>query len=153
MNVCTRIAVLITTAWQAPFLCPWLTSPHCKSCESLSPPIFVWYFLYYGIFILQFGLQRSVKQPSLWCGSRQWLFLFIHSHQVSSFRVNFLYTESDMNLLNVFFLIICSFANNLDLCGPVTGHPCPGSPPFSPPPPFVPPPPIWTPGEISIVFY
>ncbi|KAJ6763987.1 SOMATIC EMBRYOGENESIS RECEPTOR KINASE 1 [Salix purpurea] len=25
-----------------------------------------------------------------------------------------------------------SFANNLDLCGPVTGHPCPGSPPFSP---------------------
>ncbi|KAM7278648.1 hypothetical protein ACFE04_005782 [Oxalis oulophora] len=39
-----------------------------------------------------------------------------------------------------------SFANNLDLCGPVTGHPCPGSPPFSPPPPFVPPPPISTPG-------
>ncbi|XP_058006343.1 somatic embryogenesis receptor kinase 2 isoform X3 [Hevea brasiliensis] len=31
-----------------------------------------------------------------------------------------------------------SFANNLDLCGPVTGKPCPGSPPFSPPPPFVP---------------
>ncbi|XP_057445725.1 somatic embryogenesis receptor kinase 2-like [Lotus japonicus] len=39
-----------------------------------------------------------------------------------------------------------SFTNNLDLCGPVTGHPCPGSPPFSPPPPFVPPPPISTPG-------
>ncbi|KAF3630398.1 BRASSINOSTEROID INSENSITIVE 1-associated receptor kinase 1 [Capsicum annuum] len=39
-----------------------------------------------------------------------------------------------------------SFANNLDLCGPVTGRPCPGSPPFSPPPPFVPPPPISTPG-------
>ncbi|KAL7176059.1 hypothetical protein ACSBR2_029602 [Camellia fascicularis] len=39
-----------------------------------------------------------------------------------------------------------SFANNLDLCGPVTGHPCPGSPPFSPPPPFVPLPPISTPG-------
>ncbi|CAN1235320.1 Somatic embryogenesis receptor kinase 1 [Linum perenne] len=39
-----------------------------------------------------------------------------------------------------------SFANNLDLCGPVTGHPCPGSPPFSPPPPFVPPPPITAPG-------
>ncbi|KAF5208196.1 Somatic embryogenesis receptor kinase, partial [Thalictrum thalictroides] len=35
-----------------------------------------------------------------------------------------------------------SFANNLDLCGPVTGQPCPGSPPFSPPPPFVPPPPV-----------
>ncbi|XP_051126585.1 somatic embryogenesis receptor kinase 1 [Andrographis paniculata] len=35
-----------------------------------------------------------------------------------------------------------SFANNLDLCGPVTGHPCPGSPPFSPPPPFLPPPPV-----------
>ncbi|XP_043721433.1 somatic embryogenesis receptor kinase 2-like isoform X1 [Telopea speciosissima] len=33
-----------------------------------------------------------------------------------------------------------SFTNNLNLCGPVTGHPCPGSPPFSPPPPFVPPP-------------
>ncbi|KAF8405948.1 hypothetical protein HHK36_008026 [Tetracentron sinense] len=33
-----------------------------------------------------------------------------------------------------------SFANNKELCGPVTGHPCPGSPPFSPPPPFVPPP-------------
>lgn len=32
-----------------------------------------------------------------------------------------------------------SFANNLNLCGPVTGKPCPGSPPFSPPPPFVPP--------------
>ncbi|KAL2601708.1 hypothetical protein AAZX31_10G207200 [Glycine max] len=39
-----------------------------------------------------------------------------------------------------------SFANNMDLCGPVTGHPCPGSPPFSPPPPFVPPPPISAPG-------
>ncbi|PIA47947.1 hypothetical protein AQUCO_01400505v1 [Aquilegia coerulea] len=34
-----------------------------------------------------------------------------------------------------------SFANNLNLCGPVTNQPCPGSPPFSPPPPFVPPPP------------
>ncbi|KAL1823469.1 hypothetical protein DCAR_0311373 [Daucus carota subsp. sativus] len=32
-----------------------------------------------------------------------------------------------------------SFANNLNLCGPVTGRPCPGSPPFSPPPPFIPP--------------
>ncbi|KAI8536093.1 hypothetical protein RHMOL_Rhmol10G0229100 [Rhododendron molle] len=32
-----------------------------------------------------------------------------------------------------------SFANNLNLCGPVTEKPCPGSPPFSPPPPFVPP--------------
>ncbi|KAL3032219.1 hypothetical protein AAZX31_02G072000 [Glycine max] len=38
-----------------------------------------------------------------------------------------------------------SFNNNLDLCGPVTGHPCPGSPPFSPPPPFVPPSPISAP--------
>ncbi|CAI9758252.1 unnamed protein product [Fraxinus pennsylvanica] len=27
-----------------------------------------------------------------------------------------------------------SFANNLDLCAPVTARPCPGSPPFSPPP-------------------
>ncbi|XP_019427540.1 PREDICTED: somatic embryogenesis receptor kinase 2 isoform X1 [Lupinus angustifolius] len=42
-----------------------------------------------------------------------------------------------------------SFANNLALCGPVTGHPCPGSPPFSPPPPFVPPPPISAPGGNS----
>uniref|UniRef100_A0A6N2MAP5 Leucine-rich repeat-containing N-terminal plant-type domain-containing protein n=1 Tax=Salix viminalis TaxID=40686 RepID=A0A6N2MAP5_SALVM len=42
-----------------------------------------------------------------------------------------------------------SFANNLDLCGPVTGHPCPGSPPFSPPPPFVQPPPISSPGGNS----
>ncbi|KAL6962608.1 Somatic embryogenesis receptor kinase 2 [Sarracenia purpurea var. burkii] len=42
-----------------------------------------------------------------------------------------------------------SFANNLDLCGPVTGRPCPGSPPFSPPPPFVPPPPISSPGGNS----
>ncbi|XP_027359331.1 somatic embryogenesis receptor kinase 2-like isoform X3 [Abrus precatorius] len=40
-----------------------------------------------------------------------------------------------------------SFNNNLDLCGPVTGHPCPGSPPFSPPPPFVPPPLISAPGN------
>ncbi|KAL1561536.1 Somatic embryogenesis receptor kinase 1 [Salvia divinorum] len=39
-----------------------------------------------------------------------------------------------------------SFANNVDLCGPVTGRPCPGSPPFSPPPPFVPPSPISYPG-------
>jgi len=44
-----------------------------------------------------------------------------------------------------------SFANNLDLCGPVTGHPCPGSPPFSPPPPFVPPPPISVPGNLPSV--
>ncbi|XP_027359329.1 somatic embryogenesis receptor kinase 2-like isoform X1 [Abrus precatorius] len=42
-----------------------------------------------------------------------------------------------------------SFNNNLDLCGPVTGHPCPGSPPFSPPPPFVPPPLISAPGGNS----
>ncbi|CAA0842058.1 Somatic embryogenesis receptor kinase 1 [Striga hermonthica] len=42
-----------------------------------------------------------------------------------------------------------SFANNLNLCGPVTGRPCPGSPPFSPPPPFVPPPPISSPGGNS----
>ncbi|KZV28934.1 somatic embryogenesis receptor kinase 1 [Dorcoceras hygrometricum] len=42
-----------------------------------------------------------------------------------------------------------SFANNLDLCGPVTGRPCPGSPPFSPPPPFIPPPPISAPGGNS----
>uniref|UniRef100_A0A5B7BUZ3 non-specific serine/threonine protein kinase n=1 Tax=Davidia involucrata TaxID=16924 RepID=A0A5B7BUZ3_DAVIN len=42
-----------------------------------------------------------------------------------------------------------SFANNQDLCGPVTGRPCPGSPPFSPPPPFVPPPPISSPGGSS----
>ncbi|KAH7846039.1 hypothetical protein Vadar_009035 [Vaccinium darrowii] len=31
----------------------------------------------------------------------------------------------------------------------VTGHPCPGSPPFSPPPPFVQPPPISSPGGNS----
>ncbi|GAV86633.1 LOW QUALITY PROTEIN: Pkinase_Tyr domain-containing protein/LRRNT_2 domain-containing protein/LRR_4 domain-containing protein, partial [Cephalotus follicularis] len=30
-----------------------------------------------------------------------------------------------------------SFANNLNLCGPIAGKPCPGSPPFSPPPTFV----------------
>ncbi|KAF6175655.1 hypothetical protein GIB67_022657 [Kingdonia uniflora] len=40
-----------------------------------------------------------------------------------------------------------SFANNKNLCGPVTEKPCPGSPPFSPPPPFVPPPPITSPGS------
>ncbi|KAK8684145.1 hypothetical protein V6N13_040176 [Hibiscus sabdariffa] len=43
-----------------------------------------------------------------------------------------------------------SFANNMDLCGPVTGRPCPGSPPFSPPPPFVPPPPISSPSGNSV---
>ncbi|XP_042046932.1 somatic embryogenesis receptor kinase 2-like [Salvia splendens] len=32
-----------------------------------------------------------------------------------------------------------SFENNLKLCGPVIGQPCPGSPPFSPPPPIIPP--------------
>ncbi|KAG9140240.1 hypothetical protein Leryth_014676 [Lithospermum erythrorhizon] len=42
-----------------------------------------------------------------------------------------------------------SFANNLDLCGPVTGRPCPGSPPFSPPPPFIPPATITAPGGNS----
>ncbi|CAH2035308.1 unnamed protein product, partial [Thlaspi arvense] len=40
-----------------------------------------------------------------------------------------------------------SFANNLDLCGPVTSRPCPGSPPFSPPPPFIPPPTVPTQAE------
>ncbi|KAL5703834.1 hypothetical protein ACHQM5_022338 [Ranunculus cassubicifolius] len=40
-----------------------------------------------------------------------------------------------------------SFANNANLCGPVTGTPCPGSPPFSPPPPFIPPPPASTTGS------
>lgn len=40
-----------------------------------------------------------------------------------------------------------SFQNNVKLCGPVTGVPCPGSPPFSPPPPFVPPPPASSPGS------
>ena len=48
------------------------------------------------------------------------------------------------------FSIFCSFANNMGLCGPVTGRPCPGSPPFSPPPPFVPPPPISTPGDLYV---
>ncbi|XP_039060664.1 somatic embryogenesis receptor kinase 1-like isoform X1 [Hibiscus syriacus] len=43
-----------------------------------------------------------------------------------------------------------SFANNMDLCGPVTGHLCPGSPPFSSPPPFVPPPPISSPSGSSV---
>lgn len=52
-----------------------------------------------------------------------------------------------LNSLLKGFLSFCSFANNLDLCGPVTGHPCPGSPPFSPPPPFVPPSPISSPGN------
>ncbi|XP_010692604.1 somatic embryogenesis receptor kinase 2 [Beta vulgaris subsp. vulgaris] len=42
-----------------------------------------------------------------------------------------------------------SFANNLNLCGPVTGRPCPGSPPFSPPPPFIPPPPTSSQGGVS----
>ncbi|ESQ33363.1 hypothetical protein EUTSA_v10007069mg [Eutrema salsugineum] len=42
-----------------------------------------------------------------------------------------------------------SFANNLDLCGPVTSRPCPGSPPFSPPPPFIPPPTVPTQGGYS----
>lgn len=46
-----------------------------------------------------------------------------------------------------------SFANNQGLCGPVTGHPCPGSPPFSPPPPFVPPPPISAPGDLVVAHY
>ncbi|RVW55221.1 LRR receptor kinase BAK1 [Vitis vinifera] len=40
-----------------------------------------------------------------------------------------------------------SFANNLNLCGPVIGKPCPGSPPFSPPPPFVPPSTVSSPGD------
>ncbi|KAH9718355.1 non-specific serine/threonine protein kinase [Citrus sinensis] len=31
-----------------------------------------------------------------------------------------------------------SFNNNSNLCGPIIGKPCPGSPPFSPPPPFGP---------------
>ncbi|KAG5133729.1 hypothetical protein JHK82_024917 [Glycine max] len=43
------------------------------------------------------------------------------------------------------------FNNNLDLCGPVIGHPCPGSPPFSPPPPFVPPSPISAPEGNSAI--
>lgn len=51
-------------------------------------------------------------------------------------------------LKNLVLFSLDSFANNLDLCGPVTGRPCPGSPPFSPPPPFVPPPPISSPGEL-----
>ncbi|KAL9272635.1 LRR receptor kinase BAK1-like protein [Drosera capensis] len=45
-----------------------------------------------------------------------------------------------MSLTNITSLQVL-FANNLDLCGPVTGRPCPGSP-FSPPLPFVPPKPI-----------
>ncbi|XP_042006071.1 LRR receptor kinase SERK2-like isoform X1 [Salvia splendens] len=32
-----------------------------------------------------------------------------------------------------------SFENNSNLCGPVIGQPCPGSPLFSPPPPIIPP--------------
>ncbi|KAE9589118.1 putative transferase, protein kinase RLK-Pelle-LRR-II family [Lupinus albus] len=42
-----------------------------------------------------------------------------------------------------------SFSNNLNLCGPVTGRPCPGSPPFSPPPPFVIPPAVYAPAGNS----
>nr|AKN89445.1 somatic embryogenesis receptor kinase protein [Dendrobium officinale] len=40
-----------------------------------------------------------------------------------------------------------SFANNPLLCGPGTSHPCPGSPPFSPPPPFNPPVTVSSPGN------
>ncbi|XP_020580995.1 LRR receptor kinase BAK1 [Phalaenopsis equestris] len=40
-----------------------------------------------------------------------------------------------------------SFANNPLLCGPGTSHPCPGSPPFSPPRPFNPPVTILSPGN------
>ncbi|XP_052200847.1 somatic embryogenesis receptor kinase 1-like isoform X1 [Diospyros lotus] len=43
-----------------------------------------------------------------------------------------------------------SFTSNLDLCGRVTGPPCPGSPPFAPPPPFLPPPPFSSPGGNSL---
>ncbi|XP_044469160.1 somatic embryogenesis receptor kinase 2-like isoform X2 [Mangifera indica] len=43
-----------------------------------------------------------------------------------------------------------SFANNIDLCGPVTGKPCPGSPPFAPPPPFVPTATVSSPGKSSL---
>ncbi|KAJ4884364.1 Somatic embryogenesis receptor kinase 1 [Raphanus sativus] len=43
-----------------------------------------------------------------------------------------------------------SFANNLDLCGPVTSRPCPGSPPFSPPPPFISPPPVSAPSGYGL---
>ncbi|KAJ0041304.1 hypothetical protein Pint_26905 [Pistacia integerrima] len=42
-----------------------------------------------------------------------------------------------------------SFANNLGLCGPVTGKPYPGSPLFAPPPPFVPPAKVSSLGENS----
>nr|CBV98085.1 somatic embryogenesis receptor like kinase [Cyrtochilum loxense] len=40
-----------------------------------------------------------------------------------------------------------SFSNNPFLCGPGTSHPCPGSPPFSPPPPFNPPVAVLSPGN------
>nr|DAD40204.1 TPA_asm: hypothetical protein HUJ06_014527 [Nelumbo nucifera] len=39
-----------------------------------------------------------------------------------------------------------SFANNPNLCGPLTDHPCPGSPPFPPPPPLETLPPVTSPG-------
>ncbi|KAK8952697.1 Somatic embryogenesis receptor kinase 1 [Platanthera guangdongensis] len=42
-----------------------------------------------------------------------------------------------------------SFANNPLLCGPGTSHPCPGSPPFSPPLPFNPPVPVPSPENSS----
>lgn len=35
-GVCARIAGWTTIAWRVLFLCRWLISQHCKSCESLS---------------------------------------------------------------------------------------------------------------------
>ncbi|CAN1235306.1 Somatic embryogenesis receptor kinase 1, partial [Linum perenne] len=62
-----------------------------------------------------------------------------------------------MSLTNISSLQVLDLSNNrlsgvvpdngsFSLFTPISGHPCPGSPPFSPPPPFVPPPPITAPG-------
>lgn len=112
-------------------------------------------YLYAILIFFSLSIYSSNVGICLITSFQAWFLIMAPSHYslLSGFLLNFvLFLHSSLvlfvNFFSMGFLSVCSFANNLNLCGPVTGHPCPGSPPFSPPPPFVPPPPISVPGNL-----
>lgn len=157
--VCLRIAGLTTTALLVLFPCHWLMSLLCKCCETvslkhvvcLSSQCFYAKLMFFSQYLL---LNVGICLITV---SQVWFLIMAPSHYSLPSGILLCFEIFLLSVIwpaNDFWMDCpsCSFTNNLDLCGPVTGHPCPGSPPFSPPPPFVPPSPISGPGSLYCAF-
>ena len=157
-----RIVGLITIVWRGQFQCHWLISQLFKYCECQVIFYLSWRIIscsfkviicntrfYYSIFFILKCRDLSNNHLSGVVPDNGSFSLFtpIRFDYCQSIALNGLVLESLLKS----YVFPFSFANNLDLCGPVTGHPCPGSPPFPPPPPFVQPPPISSPGNLLVI--